>query len=578
MIAIYCRISKNKEEGKDVSIHNQKQLGIKFAKSFGEEYRFYIDESISGAEEDISKRPDFALMLNAIKNGEINKVFAIDQSRIERNNRVWNLFLAIMLDAKCEYYPNGNHIDLDVPENQFITGVLSLSNALYAALTGQKVKMAIDENTKNGKSHGINAYGYRRGKDGKLEIDDSEAVEVVKMFNKSLSGIGSYSIANDLNTRKVPTRFNKYNGQIKRVDKYTRRISTFNKANVIWRGNVVHDILKNPIYKGKRKWNGEYYDVPAIIDENLWNAVNDNLKNNKKNAGRKVEYNYLLNGLIFCEDCGCEFKGKKRPKGNDNSYKCKGKGKDRPHIICNSRGLSLPKLETFIIRHLFISKDLRTFLNGLPKSKETVSTFEKKLKKLQKQLVQYKKVEDTIYERLKNPIFKDDKRLEVDYIDIKKRIVNTEKNIEIYQQKVVEYDNSQRLVRVNKLINSYSINANFDDIKKLVHSLIKRITIKHQPKEKSGYYLLKIEYNGFDESSLFYTDWKAYKWYWLQHHREKALNAKQLEEDKEILKMLMKDKGIEEEIPDNFGGLETVSGSGADSLIEFTKDDLIIFD
>ena len=49
MVGIYCRISKHKEEGKDVSIAVQKKYGIEFAKSEGMEFRVFVDEGVSGA-------------------------------------------------------------------------------------------------------------------------------------------------------------------------------------------------------------------------------------------------------------------------------------------------------------------------------------------------------------------------------------------------------------------------------------------------------------------------------------------------------------------------------------------------
>ena len=48
MLAIYCRTSKSKEEGTDYSIETQQQGGVKLASQLGIEYKFYIDEGMSG--------------------------------------------------------------------------------------------------------------------------------------------------------------------------------------------------------------------------------------------------------------------------------------------------------------------------------------------------------------------------------------------------------------------------------------------------------------------------------------------------------------------------------------------------
>lgn len=74
--------------------------------------------------------------------------------------------------------------------------------------------------------------------------------------------------------------------------------------------------------------------------------------------GRKTgRVSLFVKWTVFCADCTNEFRGKKRLKGRDSAYKCK--GKKTPNIKCNSRGISIAKLETLIIQHPFISKDLQ---------------------------------------------------------------------------------------------------------------------------------------------------------------------------------------------------------------------------
>ena len=56
MVGIYCRISKQKVAGQDVSIETQRNLGIEFAKSEGLPFKTFIDEGISGTGDDLSHR------------------------------------------------------------------------------------------------------------------------------------------------------------------------------------------------------------------------------------------------------------------------------------------------------------------------------------------------------------------------------------------------------------------------------------------------------------------------------------------------------------------------------------------
>jgi len=78
---------------------------------------------------------------------------------------------------------------------------------------------------------------------------------------------------------------------------------------------------------------------------------------------------------------------------------------------------------------------------------------------------------------------------------------------------LIERDGRNRANRVKNTIGKYKLTAGFVDTKTLVHSLIKKITILHNNREgsKFGYFQGKIEYRGFDEQSVFMTDWQAMK-------------------------------------------------------------------
>ncbi|MEX0981370.1 MAG: recombinase family protein [Bacteroidales bacterium] len=576
MVGIYCRISKQKEEGRDVSIPVQKKHGIEFAKSQGMEFKLFVDEGISGAGDKLSDRPDFTLLLDAIRKEEISMVFCYDQSRIERNNRIWNMFLSLMLEKKCKYYPGGKFLDLDVPENQFFTGVMSLANELFSALTGIKVRDAIYENARNGKTHGLTAYGYIKGKNGYFEINSEEADVVKRIFKMSLEGIGTYTIANNLNIDGVPTRFSKLSGQIKRKDPYTKQITTHKKEDVRWRGNVIHDIIKNPIYKGTRIWNGESVPVPALMSEEYWQEVNDNLQNNRKMVGKREEYHYLLNGLMFCGECQSEYRGKKRLKGRDSAYKCKGK---RIHnVTCNSRGISIVKMENFIIQHLFISKDLQTYLAGLSEKKEETDNLKQKLTREKKELEKLAKIEKNAYKHLLDPDFENDEVIKEEIKSTKQKIKDKEQTIEILENRLIERDASSRIKRINNTIGKFHLDAGFNDTKRLIHSLIKKITIQHHYKSnsKGGYFLINIDYRGFDESSTFMTDWQALKWYWMGHYRSQAITQDDLEDDTELLKYFADKSGKELKVPEDFIGFESYSSGG--TLIELNPEEFIYFD
>ena len=135
MLGIYCRVSKVKGKGEDTSIPVQKKYGVQLAQKLGLKYEFFIDDGISGTKEDMDDRPEFARLYKAVADKRITAVYVQYQDRLERSSLIWQIFVAIVLKTDCKFYPGGVMLDLNNPQNKFISDVMSANNALYAKLT-----------------------------------------------------------------------------------------------------------------------------------------------------------------------------------------------------------------------------------------------------------------------------------------------------------------------------------------------------------------------------------------------------------------------------------------------------------
>ena len=294
----------------------------------------------------------------------------------------------------------------------------------------------------------------------------------------------------------------------------------------------------------------------------------------ERKVGKRDEYHYLLNGIIFCAECNSEIRGKKRLKGKDSAYKCK--GKKNPKITCNSRGISIAKLETFIIQHLFISKDLQEYLAGLSENKEESDNLRTKLNHEKKELERLIRIEKTAYKHLLDPDFEDDEVIKEELKKTKQKIKNNEQTIEVLENKLIERDANSRVKRVKNTIGKYRLEAGFDDTKRLVHSLIKKITISHINREKGGTYIIRIRFIGFDELSVFMTDWEALNWVWLSQTRREELTEDELKEKKIELEERMKLRGEKGSVDAN--SIEVRESRSLYSIIRLNRDELINFD
>lgn len=135
--------------------------------------------------------------------------------------------------------------------------------------------------------------------------------------------------------------------------------------------NSLNSILKNERYIGVYTWNkrvvkllGKWAGgkpnpnavrieghITPIIDKNIWNEVQKRMGENK-NATNRAKSEYLLSGLIECEQCGAAYVGhtSTNSKGYRTRYYVCG-NKYRTHT-CNAKNINADEIETFVMSQL----------------------------------------------------------------------------------------------------------------------------------------------------------------------------------------------------------------------------------
>ncbi|RZJ67669.1 MAG: hypothetical protein EOO50_05145 [Flavobacterium sp.] len=510
MVVIYCRRS-NKDLERETSTAVQREKGVAFANRLGLPYTVLTDAGVSGTHDEVEDRPEFAKMMDAIRKNLVSHVWVYDQSRLERSPKIWHIFQHLVVLKGIKYFPNGVETDLNDPQTQLTTGVISLTNRMFAQLTSKKLKDTKAKLVAAGRANGINPYGYTTDENGMLVLDDVESEVVRRLYQMSLDGLGAYTIANVLNDEGIPTKSKNFKGKsFYRKDDYTKDVKEFNRDEVKWRGNVIHDILKNTINKGKKRWNDIFVDAPAIVTEELWGKVNNNFENNKRNAGRNNTYRYLLKGILFCDCCGGQMVGRKRPLAKDTTYKCR----HGQATKFGCRGIAMAKIETFVTKHLFESKGLKKFLSSQP-SFDSVGEMRKHLKSVELSKDKLEKKQKHIYSLLLDPEFSDDETIKNELINVKRKLENTINEIEEAKIKIEESDSVTKERRFTDAFEAYINDKSFDTIKRGIHNVIEKIQVLHVKESKEGHYLIKICYRGYRQNSVFMTNYQAMDWIWL---------------------------------------------------------------
>ena len=480
MLAIYTRLSK--EDSDSTSIKNQLREGKTFAKDKGfKDIEIYNEgEGVSGGAE-IKDRPQLFKLLQDFRGVKLKAVWFRNQNRLERNSSTYAIFISEAQKYNVDVYFNDKLLDFDNPSDNLLGTITSAVNQYQKDLQAVQTKRTLKDNARDGKVWSIVAYGYKSDK-GYLAIDESESKIVKEIYQLSLSGVGTNSIANRLNDRGIPTRKNK-----------------------LFRAKTIQGIIKNPIYKGQRNYSNETFVSPIIIEPRQWQKVNDNLVKNRNNSGKKVDHKYLLKGVVKCGKCGRNYYGRTRINGKDNFYLCS--SKRYKEMNCDNKALNLPFLENLIWGNFFGKSEFKTLLNKHFKqqlSTNPINNINIELDTLRKALKVLKDNKDKLLNLVMDDVLSREdikdrmRQINTKITDEKIKIANLEEEKSIIENNLTNQDAILKEVDVNNKVS-------FKDKRELILKYIDAVVI-YFDEELNGYFIeIKSKIGGV--GVVYYTDY-----------------------------------------------------------------------
>jgi len=220
----------------------------------------------------------------------------------------------------------------------------------------------------------------------KYVVNNAEAAIVRYIFENYVSGVGYNRILEYLNGMGYISKYGRPFGKnslysILSNEKYVGKF-VFNKK-------LEKDVAgkRNPQLKPKEEWVIVDDGLPAIIDEETFNAVQAKLGNNKKRGGRfRAKEVYLLSGLITCGECGASMFGNTRKCGRNksrySSYKCSDRAN---HKGCKNKEIRKEYIDSYVLDELYTNlfsessiKKLSTMLNDYNRKKAEEANDESK--------------------------------------------------------------------------------------------------------------------------------------------------------------------------------------------------------
>lgn len=287
-----------------------------------------------------------------------------------------SVYYKSLLRKKC-------HIDVisvtehteDDKYNSIIEPLTEGLSEFYIKNLAEEVRKGMTEKAHRGEYMTAAPFGYK-WENGKLVIDEDEAVHVKYIFDQYVSGTPIKQIINTLNDLGIRTH---------RGNRFEHR--------------TVKYILENITYKGYIRWNPnkkDNYRFPdeddgrivvkgvhnPIIKEDLFNQVQKLLSasrdRNSKRAQSQERHAHWLSGMVKCSNCGSSLTFSKSSK----SFQCLGYS----HGICKvSHYISESILQQTVINELTYILDLDD-INGYVIHRKPVENDNNELKLINKQI------------------------------------------------------------------------------------------------------------------------------------------------------------------------------------------------
>ena len=419
-VGIYIRLSQEdkdkKYESDSESVINQKELLRSYVKNnnfnlCGE----YVDDGYSGTNFD---RPGFQKMLEDIKQKKINCVVVKDLSRFGRDHVMTGYYIET-------FFPENNIRFISILEsydsfknqasNDSSTFIIAC-NDYYSKQNSIKIRNVLNDKRKNGKFIGSQpCYGYMRDPLDKGHlIPNLETASIVKkIFKWRTEGIGPTEIATRLNDMNVPTPagYKKTNYSSRLIDRDSWNISTVKKilSNRIYTGDMVQHTQTKVNYKSKKKitldeslWVIVEDTHEPLVDKETFKYVNSLGKIKTRNYGLKTERpKRILEGKIFCKECGNRLSVYYRKKLDYWSINCNRYSRDPKRGRCSSHFYPYDYLEEQILEQF--NNSVSKFIKDLDieeLNKEVQKNVHKETEDIDKKINDFSKEKEQIMNKL----------------------------------------------------------------------------------------------------------------------------------------------------------------------------------
>ena len=321
IIALYIRLSLEYSKTESMSIENQRLLLREYAMTLKEwddaEVLEFVDNGHSGAN---FERPAVQSLLDMVREGKINCILVKDLSRFGRNSietgyfieRVFPLYHTRFISVGDDF----DNANFKVDTGGIDVAFKYLISECYSRDMSVKTRSAKYAKMRRGEYQSkICPYGYRKGDNGRMEIDENVAGIVQRIFQWAAEGATAAEITRKLYREGIPTpgeyRASRGSGMY-----------DVSRAHGVWSSSTVLRILDDERYIGtyvigkrtvkeiggtrvRLKDESEWVKIadhhPAIVSGELFEQAKASLR--RYSLPNKKRHDYPLRGKVFCGHC-----------------------------------------------------------------------------------------------------------------------------------------------------------------------------------------------------------------------------------------------------------------------------------
>jgi DNA invertase Pin-like site-specific DNA recombinase len=289
--AIYTR--KSHEEGLDQdfnSLDAQRDAALSYIQSQKHEGWSIVDAEYNdgGYSGGHLNRPALQKLIADIKRRKIDIIVVYKIDRLTRSLTDFAKLIDIFDEYDVTFVSVTQSFNTTTSMGRLTLNVLLSFAQFEREITGERIRDKIASSVQKGIwMGGMIPLGYDV-KDRKLLVNEIEAHNVRLIFTEYLKNPSIFKLLDLLHDEGITNK------------SWQTQKGTFRQGKPFSR-STIYTLLRNPIYIGKIKHRSEIYDGnhAAIIEQELWNAVQAKLNNQAGYKTSETKTYYMLRGKIF---------------------------------------------------------------------------------------------------------------------------------------------------------------------------------------------------------------------------------------------------------------------------------------